>query len=210
MVFNIRRKIALCAHCALVQAALANRDQRSVPELFASQKPSQKRKASDALPPSSEVPLPKRVSRVTKLGKAQEAVGADQRLLSHLIRTRKDLSSEETSNSEASSPSLGDLASSSKASSASEMPETTILRRSGRISKPPQRSGVVVQLQSSSDEEMSVDDVGSQLTSDAATSRLGDEEPDLAGTQDGPSSGSQPDADDPQPEYLFSKGFKTT
>ena len=131
-------------------------------------------------------------------------------MLSHLIRTRKDLSSEAASNSEASSPSLGDLASSSKASSASKMPETrTSLRRSGRIPKPVQRSGVVPLL-SSSDEEMSVDDVGSQLTSDAATSRLGDEEPDLAGTQDGPSSGSQPDVDDPQPEYLFRQGFTTT
>ena len=57
---------------------------------------------------------------------------------------------------------------------------------------------------------MSVDDVGSQLTSDTANSRLGDEEPDIAGTQDGPLSGSQPDADAPQPEYLFSKCFKTT
>ena len=75
----------------LARAAVANMDQRSVSELFASQKPSQKRKASDALPPSSEVPLPKRVSRVTKLGKAQEALGADQGLLSHLILTRKDL-----------------------------------------------------------------------------------------------------------------------
>ena len=59
----------------LAKAAAANLDQRSVKEFFASEKPSKKRKASEVpLPPSSEVPLPKRVSRVTRLGKAQEAL----------------------------------------------------------------------------------------------------------------------------------------
>ena len=87
------------------RAAAANLAQQSVEDFFASETPSQKRKASEIQPPpSSDVPLPKRVSRVTKLGKAQEACGADQTLLSHLILTRKGLSSEETSNSEASSP----------------------------------------------------------------------------------------------------------
>ena len=68
---------------------------------------------------------------------------------------------------------------------------------------------------------MSVDDVSSQLTSDAATSRLVGEEPDLGGTQAGPSSGSQPgdgpadlsssgsqpDADNPQPKFLVDQQF---
>ena len=73
-----------------------------------------------------------------------------------------------------------------------EVPEAdpTALRRSARVSKPPLRQGVVHL--SSSDEEMPVDDVGSQLTSEASTS-LGDEEPGISGTQEVATlSGSQP------------------
>ena len=65
-------------------------------------------------------------------------------------------------------------------------------------------------LQSSSDEKMLVDDVGSQLTLDTDTSRLAvSEVPDIVGAQDTPSSSSQPDEGDPQPESIFKQCFTT-
>ena len=176
-------------------------NQRSLADMFDSIK---KRKADEAFASDHGV-----VDKRTRLGKAQSKLGKNQPKIFDSIKkvggqvTRRscDVVSEGSTQPDQivqeTLPSTG----------LSEQPEveSSKLRRSERCQG--SRRGTFTQ--SFSDEELSVDDVGSQLTSDPDTSRLGDveSEANVDGAQDLPSSGSQPDDVSNEPEFTFDQGF---
>ena len=146
------------------------------------------------------------IKQSTRLGKAQAAAGPTQRSMFGFV-VRESRSSDVVSKEPIQTSQMDQETLPSPSPSGKPGADTLKTLRSERVS---QAMDCANPLQSSSDEKMLVDDVGSQLTLDTDTSRLAvSEVPDIAGAQDTPSSSSQPDEGDPQPESLFKQCFTT-
>ena len=184
----------------LIEAAKKNPKQQSVLSVFEAQK--RKVQGTDSLPSGSGIPSSK-LRKSTVLGKAYSSAGSNQpSILTMVDRGRRSHSHDGVSKDVTQIVQVDQETLKSSSSSVQSEALTTKPRRSERL---PRQN--LVYLEPSSDEEMSVDDVDSQPTSETDTSRQmgGSEESEGTHAPVPSSSSTQPDDEENEPECTFDK-----